>query len=240
MTETPPPPQPPPDPALQLQHDIYLCVVENLRPVFELMREATPDARARRERVAIAEAAAMIPANAEEAKLAAHSVGAGIFVDDCYRALAAHTGDLADAMKLSARAASMGRESRGYRSLLLRIQALRLKREANDAARESAAWTEHAAHGLMQEAANRLPWPAAPAAAPPAPTPSAATPATQPQPPRPPADSRPFLTTPRPRLAPKYPPSPPGTADESPDGELLDDEFDEDHDSDDDLDQAAD
>jgi hypothetical protein len=38
---------------------------------------------------------------------------------------------------------------------MLRVQAIRQKREANPAAREQAAWIEHSATGLMAEALGR-------------------------------------------------------------------------------------
>ena len=49
----------------------------------------------------------------------------------------------------------MMREARGARSLLLRVQAAREKREADPAAADRAAWTEHCAIGLMAEALGR-------------------------------------------------------------------------------------
>ena len=62
----------------------------------------------------------------------------------------------------------MFRQSRGALSLLLRVQAVRQKREADAAATHAAAWTEHCAIGLMADALGR---PNAPAAAPAPPPP---------------------------------------------------------------------
>jgi len=61
----------------------------------------------------------------------------------------------------------MMRQARGARSLLLRVQAQRQKREANSTSLENAAWTEHTAIGLMADALSRTP--PAPAAEPPPP-----------------------------------------------------------------------
>jgi hypothetical protein len=57
------------------------------------------------------------------------------------------------------------RQARGARSLLLRVQAARHKREADYAATEKAAWIEHCAVGLMAQALGRAQ--AAPTAVPP-------------------------------------------------------------------------
>jgi hypothetical protein len=67
----------------------------------------------------------------------------------------------------------MGRESRGFLGSLLRLQAARQKREANDASRDSAAWTERSTFGLMSQAMEVMP-PAEAPAPPPVPPPSAA------------------------------------------------------------------
>ena len=100
---------------------------------------------------------AMLPAAAEEVSLAVRAVAAGAHPDDCMREPVRQAADPVLAMKLRAQAASMGREARGYRSLLLRLQAARQKREANDKAREAAAWTEHCVAGLMTQAVAEVP-----------------------------------------------------------------------------------
>jgi hypothetical protein len=248
MSDTPPPPgEPDLDPAHQLQRDIYLAALNTLRDALPLVVDETPDAWFRRARAAIAQVAAMVPANADEAGLAASAVAARAQATACYGQIAEHAGDFAGASKARAQAASMGRESRGYQSLLLRVQAVRIRREANDAARDSAAWTERAVQGLMTDALATVPppRPPAPAAAPAA---TAAAPPV-PAPPAPPgpapvaADHSPLLCTPRPRLTPPYRPPPPGSEAEAPESGLLDDDAGDDRDiddDDDDLDAAAD
>jgi hypothetical protein len=251
MTDTPPPPphQEQPDPAYQLQRDVYLQLVFDLRRELPPPDQDTPSGWAHRDRLAIAQAAAMVPANSSEAHLAADAVRAGAYAGRCYRELAEGTADPRRAAQLIAQAASFGRESRGFHSLLLRAQTHRMKREANDATRDAAFWTEHSAHGLMTDALNRLPPPIRPA--PPAPTAQAAAPATPPPAPTPQAAAeaapppaaaapRPLITTLRPRLPVKYPPPPPGSEDEDTDGKWPVDDFADDRDSDDDLDEAAD
>jgi len=157
-------PQYQPDPAVQLQQDIYALAAEILRATLPPPLVDTPEAWARRDRVALAAVAALVPGNPAEAKLAARHVAEGEHADDCLRLAAQHAADLKQAAQLRAQAASMSREARGCLSSLLRLQAVRKKREANDATRDSAAITEHCVFGLMTDALERAP-PRPPAAA---------------------------------------------------------------------------
>ena len=72
------------------------------------------------------------------------------------------------------------RASRGARSLLLRVQADRRKREADNVSLDRAAWLEHCTIGLMADALGRTP--PAPMAEPPPPPPA---PMAEPPPPPP-------------------------------------------------------
>jgi hypothetical protein len=78
-------------------------------------------------------------------------------------------------LKFTAQSVSLMREARGARTQLMRIQAERRKREADNATRDQAAWTEHCAIGLMMQAQPG----AAPAAMP---DPPAPPPAPEPAP----------------------------------------------------------
>jgi plasmid stability protein len=167
------PPEPAPDkpnPALQLQRDIHLQVVDLFRTTLPGRPDDTPDAIACRERFAIAEVAAMLPANAHEAALAAHCVAAGAQANDAMREITLHPGDIKVITLLRNQAASMMRQSRGFSSLLLRVQAARHKREAKDSTRETDALTEYSVRGLLTQAHESLPPPE------PRPAPAAATP----------------------------------------------------------------
>ena len=158
---------PPPDPAHALQRDIYLQIVDDLRGMLPLPANDTPEALARRDRVAIAQAAALVPANPDEANLAAHAVAATAQATECLRLAVLHAADPARVVQIQAQAALMGREARGYRAALLRAQAARARREATPALCDSAAWTEHCVHGLMAQALDDIvPAPAEPAASP--------------------------------------------------------------------------
>src|SRR5579872_3154320 len=142
MNTEPIPDAPDTSPDPQLQRTIYLQLVRELLEMMPAPPNPGPDQRTaleRRIKTATALVAAMLPATAEEADLAVRVVAAGAHASDCLREAVRQAGDPAMAMKLRAQAASMGREQRGYRGLLLRLQAAREKREANDKAREAAA-----------------------------------------------------------------------------------------------------
>ena len=72
------------------------------------------------------------------------------------------------------------RQARGARSLLIRVQAVRQKREADNASLDRAAWLEHCTIGLMADALGRTP--PAPMEEPP-PPPSAPAPVAEAEPP---------------------------------------------------------
>ncbi len=163
----------PPDPDLNLPFEIYYEVVRILRATLPPPVPDTPEACACRDRAAVAQVAALVPANAEEANLGAHYVAAGAQAMDCLREIRAHTGDFAKVRQLTAQSVSMMREARGYRSLLLRVQAARAKREATEASCDSAAWTEHCARSLMTEALHTPPGAPVPQVPPPAKPPPA-------------------------------------------------------------------
>lgn len=94
----------------------------------------------------------MLPANAEEADLAARCVGHAAYGMDCLRLARVHRADLTSFLKCTAQAASVERRAQSARSLLMRLQAERRKREADSAAVDQAAWREHCAIGMMADA----------------------------------------------------------------------------------------
>jgi hypothetical protein len=91
---------------------------------------------------------------------------------DSLRLARQYPGDPNFILKCTARSAGMMREARATRSLLLRVQAERRKREADNAATDRAAWTEHCAIGLMAQALGRA-GPGAMVEPPPPPVPAA-------------------------------------------------------------------
>jgi hypothetical protein len=163
-------PEPEPsDPTLRLTRDVYYVLVHTLRGALLPPVINTPEEVARRDHAAIGQVAAMLPANADEAYLAAQCVAARLYGMDCIRLAGgfAET-DPMEARKCAAQSVSMMRESRQARSLLMRLQAAREKREADSAATDRAAWSEHCTIGLMTDSLAGAP-PAAPVEPPPAP-----------------------------------------------------------------------
>jgi hypothetical protein len=172
---------PEPDLTLQLPRDMYYQLVHTLRTSLPPPIANTQGDLARRDNAAIAQVASLLPANADEANLAAQYVAANAQALDCLRLARMYPNDVSLALKCTAQAASMMRQARGARSLLLRVQAERQKREADNASHDKAAWIEHCAVSLMADALDRTP--PAPIAQPPHP-PSAPIPeqAVAPQP----------------------------------------------------------
>ena len=150
-------PIPPPDLTLQLPRDLYHHIVHALCAALPPPVTDAPEDRARRDNAAIALVASMLPGNAEEAALAAQVVAANARAMHCLRLAGESPGDPAIALKFTAQSAGMMREARVARSLLLRVQAERRKREADGAATDKAAWVEHCAIGLMAEAVGHAP-----------------------------------------------------------------------------------
>ncbi len=177
MHPTPAPQQP--GPALQLQRDIYRQVGHALRAALPPPLADTQEALDRRDRTAMGLAASLRPVNAEEATIAAHYVAANAHAMDCMRLMRENAGQPA-AVRLDAQAHRAMREARGARSLLLRVQTERRKREKDHAACDQDAWSEHIALTLLTGALDHAP--PAPVAAPPPPEPA---PVAEPQPPMP-------------------------------------------------------
>jgi hypothetical protein len=167
---------PQPDLALLLPRDMYYQLIHTLRVSLPPPVTAIPEDIARRDNAAITAVACLLPANADEANLAAQYVAASAQGLECLRLAREHPPDAPLALKCSAQAASMMRQARGFRSLLLRVQAVREKREADNASLDKAAWIEHCAVSLMADALGRTP--PAPMPEPP-PPPSAPMPAEE-------------------------------------------------------------
>jgi hypothetical protein len=169
-----------PDLTLQLPRDVYHQVIHTLRTAIPPVTDA-PEDLAHRDNAAIAMVASLLPANADETNLAAQYAAASAHAIECLRQAQEHRGNLTNFLKCEARADSMQRQARGFRTLLLRVQAERRKRETDNTATDRAAWTEYCAIGLMADALGRAPLPAM-AEQPPAPAPMRETePAPEPQ-----------------------------------------------------------
>ncbi len=138
--------------ALQLPVDAYFHLVHTLRLTLPPPLSDSAEDLARRDHAAIARIAALVPANAAEADMAAMFVAASEQWKDCLRLAQLPETKPEWASKCRAQALAMMRQANGALRLLLRMQNARRKLEADDAARDRAAWTEHCALGLMAEA----------------------------------------------------------------------------------------
>ena len=164
----------PSNPAHDLARDTYYHLIHTLRDSLPPPVTDTPEDLARRDNAAIAHVASLLPVNADEANLAVQHVAANAAAMDCLRIAREYaTSDHAFFLKFNARAISMMRQARAARELLLRVQAERRAREADHAAADRAAWTEHCAIGLMTDALGTPP--PAPMAEPPPPPPQQPT-----------------------------------------------------------------
>jgi len=159
----------------RLPADAYYHLVRTLRLTLPPPPTDSPDDLARRDHAAIAAIAALAPTNAAEAELAAQFVAASEQWKDCLRLTRERAREPNVAGKCRAQALSMMRQANSALRLLLRMQELREKREADHAASDRAAWTEHRAIGLMAEALSPQ------AAAPPTGAPAAPAPVQQPE-----------------------------------------------------------
>ncbi len=112
----------------------------------------------------MAAVAALLPVTAAEGRLAAQFVAADAWAMDCLRLAQVKRREPDLAHKCRAQAMSLMREGKSSLRLLQRLQAAREKIEADAAAAERAAWVEHSAVGMMEEALPPAPEvPAAPA-----------------------------------------------------------------------------
>ena len=121
-----------------------------------------PADEVRRDRAAMAAVAALLPVTAAEGRLAAQFVAADAWAMDCLRLAQVKRREPDLAHKCRAQAMSLMREGKSSLRLLQRLQAAREKIEADAAAAKRAAWVEHGAVGMMEEALP--PAPEAPAA----------------------------------------------------------------------------
>jgi hypothetical protein len=162
--------------ALRLPADAYWQLVHTLRLTLPPPLGDSAEDLLRRDHAAIARIAALAPANAAEADVAAQFVAASEQWKVCLRLAQAPETSPQWAMKCRAQALAMMRQANSALRLVLRLQQAREKRDADDAARDRAAWTEHCALGLMAEALAECPQnppPSQGAASPPAPAASA-------------------------------------------------------------------
>jgi hypothetical protein len=163
----------PPPPATNLSTQLYHQLVYTLTDLLPPPIDGSLGALRARNHAAIAKVAAMLPANANETDLAAQSIAARAQAEDILRLLRENAGDLALVIRLNAQYASMVRTSLSVHARLMRVQAVRQKRESISGAANHDAWTQQVAEQSMLKVTDReIEWQeaarlkAAPAAAP--------------------------------------------------------------------------
>jgi hypothetical protein len=139
----------PPSQTIDLATHLYYQLVHTLTALLPPPLDDTPDALHTRNRAAIAKVAALLPVNANEADLAAQCIAARAQAEDILRLLRQHADDIHLTIRLNAQYGSMVRTSLSAHARLLRVQALRQKREATDGAANQDAWTQHIAERSM-------------------------------------------------------------------------------------------
>ena len=142
----------PPHPAIDLSKQLYYQLVYTLNGLLPPPLDGSPEALRARNHAAIAKAASMLPVNANEADLAAQCIAARAQAEDILRLLRQNTDDIALIIRLNAQYSSMVRTSLSVHARLMRVQAVRQKREAIEGAANQDAWTQHIAEKSMLKA----------------------------------------------------------------------------------------
>jgi hypothetical protein len=140
---------PPPPPAIDLSTPNYYQLIYTLTGLLPPPLEDTPEALRARNNAAVAKVAALLPVNANEADLAAQCIAARAQAEDLLRLIRENAGDIQLMMRLNAQYGSMVRTSLSAHARLMRVQALRQKREAIEGAATEDAWTQHVAEQSM-------------------------------------------------------------------------------------------
>src|SRR5450432_4402222 len=139
----------PPNPAIDLPTHLYYQLVGTLIGLLPPPLDDTPEALRTRNLAAIAKLAALLPVNANEADLAAQCIAARGQAEELLRLLRQNADDIGLVMRLNAQYGSMVRTSLSVHGRLMRVQALRQKRETIEGAANQDAWALHVAERSM-------------------------------------------------------------------------------------------
>jgi len=162
--ETSSPPRPSDDLFPYLYHQLVYTLISLLPPPLD----GSPEALRARNHAAVAKVAALLPVGANELDLAAQCVAARAQAEELLRLVRQHEGDIEVVVRLNAQYGLTVRASLAAHGRLMRVQAVRQKREAVEGAATADAWTEHvAAQSMLHVVEPRAkPRAAAPAVAP--------------------------------------------------------------------------
>jgi hypothetical protein len=145
-------PLPPP---INISSHLYLQLVYTLTDLLPPPLDTSPDALRARNSAAIAKVAAMLPFNANEADLAAQTIAARAQAEDILRLLRENADDLALVIRLNAQYASMLRTSLSVHARLMRVQAVRQKRESIEGAANQDSRTQYVTERAMLQIVDR-------------------------------------------------------------------------------------
>jgi hypothetical protein len=139
---------------MNLSPQLYYQLVYTLTALLPPPLDDSLEALRARNHTAIAKVAALLPVNANEIDLAAQCIVARAQAEDVLRLLRQNAHDLALVMRLNAQYASMVRASLSVHARLMRVQAVRQKREAIEATERQDALTLHVAEQSMLRVAD--------------------------------------------------------------------------------------
>ncbi len=128
---------------------MYNQFVYTLMGLLPPLLDASPEALQARNAAAIAKVAALLPVGSNEIDLAVHCVAARAQAEAMLRLVRENADDVALVIRLNARYGSMVRTSLAVHGRLMRVQAVRQKREAIEGAANQDARALHIAEQLM-------------------------------------------------------------------------------------------
>ena len=123
--------------------DGYFFLVDTLSATLPELPNETPEIRYQHMQAAIATVASLCPVGLAEARLAARYVAADEHANECLREVNQLQDNLSMQLKCRAQSISMARQSESALRTLLRLQALRLQRDAKSESADAAVWAEH-------------------------------------------------------------------------------------------------
>ncbi len=140
---------PPPDPTIDLPVALYDQLVQTFMALLPRRPGETPEALRARTLVAVAKVAALLPADANEADLAAHWILARAQADQMLLLLRQHAGDTGLAKRLKVEYQSTVKMALSVHTHLIQVQADRRKRASIPTAANEDAWARHTAEQYM-------------------------------------------------------------------------------------------
>jgi len=127
------------DPFPLLYHQLVYTLTGLLPPPLD----GSPEALRARNHAAVAKVAALLPVGASELDLATHCVAARAQAEEMLRLVRQNEDDVGLVLRLNAQYGSMVRTSLAVHGRLMRVQAVRQKRETIEGAANQDAWVQH-------------------------------------------------------------------------------------------------